>query len=278
MKAKILLFGMTLFLLTFTSCNKDEVGNSSALTSEEAKTNANMDEATDDVSKIIDDQQNVQEHSKMAVPASILPSCATVTTNVSGNTWTRTINFGTTGCAMPNGNVLRGTIIVSGSTDFGQSTQTINYSFVNFYHNNILIEGNNTAVRTLQSTTANPNLHPVVNMTIHLTFTLANGNIYTRVGNRVREMIDGYNTPDVWLDNVFLITGSWVTTLPNGGTQNSTITTPLKIRMNCHHILGGVLTITRNNVTATVDYGDGITCDNIAVVTINGVAYTIILG
>ncbi|RTY90894.1 hypothetical protein [Flavobacterium sp. GT3R68] len=277
MKAKILLFGMTLFLLTFASCNKDDEGNSSSLTSEETMTNAKMDAAADDVSKIIDDQYNVQENSKMVVPASILPSCATVTTVVTGNTWTRTIDFGTTGCDMPNGNSLRGTIIVSGSTDFNQSTHTIHYSFLHFYHNNTLIEGNNTVVRTLESTNANANLHPVANMTIHMTFTLVNGNVYTRVGNRVREMVVGYDTPDVWLDNEFLITGSWVTTLPNGGTQNSTITTPLRIRMNCNHIVSGVLTVTRNNVTATLDYGDG-SCDNIAVVTINGVAHTITLG
>lgn len=276
MKAKILLFGMTLFLLTFASCNKDEEGNSSSLTSEETKTNAKMDAAADDVSKIIDDQYNVQEHSRMAVPASILPACATVTTVVSGNTWTRTIDFGTTGCTMPNGNVLKGTIIISGSTDFNQSTHTINYSFVDFRHNGTLIEGNNTAVRTLQSTNANPNLHPVVNLTIDMTFTLINGNVYTRVGNRVREMVVGYDTPDVWLDNEFLITGSWVTTLPNGGTQNSTITTPLRVLMNCNHIVSGVLTVTRNNVTAVLDYGNG-ACDNIAIVTINGIPYTITL-
>lgn len=276
MKAKILLFGMTLFLLTFASCNKDDEGNSSSLTSEEATTNAKMDAATDDVSKIIDDQYHVQENSKMAVPASILPSCATVTTVVTGNTWTRTIDFGTTGCDMPNGNTLRGTIIVSGSTDFNQSTHTIHYSFVDFYHNSTLIEGNNTVVRTLQSTDANPNLHPVAHMTIHMTFTLINGNVYTRVGNRVREMVVGYNTPHVWLDNEFLITGSWVTTLPNGGIQTSTITTPLRILMNCNYIVSGVLTITRNNVTATLDYGDG-ACDNSAIVTINGVAHTITL-
>ncbi|HLF52158.1 hypothetical protein [Flavobacterium sp.] len=277
MKTKILLFGMLLFLLTFNSCDtKDDAGNSSTLSADEANVNAKIDEITDDVSKIVEDQYNVQENSGDA-PQSILPACATLTTVVSGNTWTRTIDFGTTGCAMPNGNILTGIIIVSGSTDFNQPSHTITYSFIDFYHNAKLIQGNKTIVRSLQSTTANQAIHPVANMTIDMSVTYPNGNVYTRVGTRVREMVEGFDTPLVWIDNVFVITGNWTTTLPNAAVQTSTITTPLTVRMNCNYIVSGAITIVRNNVTAVLDYGNGV-CDNVATVTINGVTNTITLG
>jgi hypothetical protein len=114
-------------------------------------------------------------------------------------------------------------------------------------------------------------------MTLDMTVTFPNGNVYTRVGTRIREMVEGIDTPSVWLDNVFLITGNWTTTLPNGSTQTSTITTPLKIRMNCNYIVSGVLAFTRNNNTAILDYGIDNGCDNLATATINGVTYTITL-
>jgi hypothetical protein len=285
MKTKILLFGMTLFLLTFISCNKDDEGNTSALTADEANVSAKIDAITDDVSKVIEDQYNIQENeaARTDTPASFLPACATVSIGIVGNTWTRTIVFDTQGCTMPNGNILKGTIIVSGSTNFDQPSHTISYSFVNFYHNDKLIQGNRTVVRTRESTVANPNIHPVARMTINMSVTYPNGNVYTRVGTRIREMVEGFDTPLVWLDNVFVITGNWTTTLPNGGNQTSEITTPLRIRMNCNNIISGIITISRSNVVATMDYGYGLAndiggCNNLALVTINGTTQVVTLG
>jgi hypothetical protein len=64
--------------------------------------------------------------------------------------------------------------------------------------------------------------------------------------------------------------------------QTSTITTPLLVKMSCINqnkplLVQGIITFTRNGNTATLDYGDG-TCDNLAVFTINGNAYNIIIG
>ena len=275
MKTKKLVLGLLLSLFII-SCSKEE--NNSSSSSDEAKINANIDAVSDDISQIVDDQFDAQENSagrSTTLPESILPSCAMVTVVVANNTWTRTITFAA-GCTLPNENVVSGTIIVSGSTNFGQPSHTISYSFVDFYHNNILIEGNKTIVRSLQSTATLAAVHPVANMNIDLTVTYPNGNVYTRVGTRVREMIQGFGTPMIWLDNIFSVTGNWTTTFPSG-TQTSTITTPLIVKMSCPHIVSGVITIVRNNNTGTIDYGDGI-CDNLATVTINGVTTLITLG
>jgi hypothetical protein len=275
MKTTKLILGIMLSALVI-SCNKDD-NNTSEMT--EAKVNAKIDVATDDVSKIIDDQFDIQASdagrlAEDAIP--FLPSCATVTVTWTETTWTRTIDFHTEGCELPNGNVLRGQIIMTGSRDFTLPSHTINYNFVNFYHNDIFIEGNRNIVRSLASTSTLTEIHPVANMSLDITATLPDGRSFHRVGNRVREMIDGYMTPYIWSDNVFSISGSWTTT-SSSGTRNSSITTALIARMNCGNIVSGVITTTKNSNTAVLDFGSG-NCDNQATLTLNGNSTTITSG
>ena len=49
------------------------------------------------------------------------------------------------------------------------------------------------------------------------------------------------------------------------------------VAVNKPLIVSGIITIVRNGNTATLDYGDG-TCDNLAVLTVNGNQYNIIIG
>ena len=65
-------------------------------------------------------------------------------------------------------------------------------------------------------------------------------------------------------------------------TQTSTITTPLIIKMSCITvnkplIVSGVTTIIRNDISSTLDFGNG-SCDNLAVFTVNGNSYNIVIG
>lgn len=274
MKTTKIILGLALAFSIF-SCSKDDSNSSSELS--EAKVSAKIDVATEDVAKIVEDQYALQVNpgaGKNNLETQDLPSCATVTVELTASTWTRTVVFDN--CTLPNGNVLDGTIIVSGSLNFDTPSHTISYTFVNFHHNNILIEGNRTVVRSMQSTTALSTVHPVANMSIDMTVTFPNGNVYHRVGNRVRELIEGFGTPMIWADNVFSISGSWTTTFP-AGSQTSTITTPLRVRANCPNIVRGVVEIVRNDNTAVLDYGNG-ECDNQATLTVNGTTTTITLG
>jgi hypothetical protein len=116
-------------------------------------------------------------------------------------------------------------------------------------------------------------------MDINMTITSPTGEVYTRVGTRTRECIEGFDTNLVWFDNVYVITGSWATTFPNGNVHANTIsaTNPIRIRMNCdYRIVRGTVNVVKNTHTAVLDYGDG-TCDNIATIAIDGgaaVSYT----
>lgn len=255
--------------ITLLSCSSEE-DQTPALQQEDVAIEAKMDLITDDVSKIVEDQFQRQQNAtnNQEAPQGFLPACATVTIVINGNTWTRTVDFGTEGCTMPNGNVLKGIITASGSIDVNQPSVTINYGFENFYHNEILIEGNRTVVRTIESTETLSEPHPVATMDINLSATFPNGNTVTRVGTRVREFIMGYNTPLVWADNIFSITGNWTTTFPQGS-RTATIVEPLRVRMNCPHIVRGSINFTNGTNTALLDYGNG-TCDSLATLTLNG--------
>jgi len=117
-------------------------------------------------------------------------------------------------------------------------------------------------------------------MQMDLTATI-NGQSHHRVGTRTREIIAGYDTPNDVTDNVYSITGNWTTTHPTG-TVSSTITSPLQVKMSCMNlhkplIVQGIITFTKNNHTATLDYGNG-ACDNTAIFTVNGNSYTITIG
>lgn len=259
------------------SCSKDDSNNAVSNDLSEARVNAKIDMVTEDVAKIVDEQFALQANpsaGRNSQEVSALPSCVTVNVQLTDNSWTRTLTFNN--CELPNGNVLDGSIIISGSLNFDTPSNTISYSFVDFYHNDILVEGNRTVVRTIQSTASQAAPHPVANMTIDMQLTFPNGNEYHRVGNRVREMIEGFGTPMIWADNVFSITGNWTTTFP-AGTRTSTITTPLRAEAGCPHIVSGVITTVRNNNTITLDYGNG-DCDNQATLTVNGNSANITLG
>jgi len=288
MKTQKLVLGIMISFL-IVSCSKDEVVDSNkALTATEAKVDTEIDGIADDVSTVIDDQFEIQraisgrpsgEEARSGFDNAVqthLPSCVTITTVVTATTWTRTVDFGTVGCQMPNGNILKGKIIISGSIHFNQSSHIISYTFLNFYHNNKLIQGNKTVVRTMIETNAVPYAHPLVNMSLNLSVTYPNGNVHTRVGVRTREFIGGFLTPLVSHDNVFSVTGNWTTTSPNG-THTTTIIIPLIVKMSCPHIVKGAIQMVRNNNTAVLDYGNG-ECDNQATLTINGITTTITLG
>jgi hypothetical protein len=283
MKTTKIILGLALAFSIF-SCSKDDDGNSISVA--DATTNAKLDIMNDDVSKIVEDQlttsDGISGKTNLTTQdvATYLPVCATVTrvpatgtVITAGTRITKTLNFGTTGCSLPNGNVLRGVIVLSFTYQPDATSHTITYTFQDFSHNAIKYNGTKTFTRVM---TTSPNRHPIVTMNMDMTATLPNGDIVTRVGQRVREIIEGYESA-IWLDNIYQITGEWTTTFPNGRVQTSTITTPLRVRMNCPNIVRGVIAIVRNGNTATLDYGTG-ECDNLATFTLNGVANTITLG
>jgi len=293
MKTTKLLLAFAL-VLSVLSCSKDE--ERGTISADEAGINAKIDLANDDVSDVVEAQFNATMENSSSGKSTetnalvtALPSCATVTrvpdfgTPITvGQTVTKTIDFGTTGCPMPNGNILKGQIIITFTYNPTAILHTINYEFVNFYHNAIKFDGNKTFTRAMSVPTVNSASHPIVTMNMGLTATFPDGRVFNRVGSRTREIIAGYDTPNILVDNIYEVTGSWTTTFPNTTVQTSTITVPLIVKMSCVTtnkplLVEGIITFVRNNTMATLDYGNG-ACDNLAVFTINGTSYNIVIG
>ncbi len=286
MKTKILLSAALAILMTIGCSKKDDVAAETAITADEATVSSKLDITNDDVSKIIEEQfaiSNGFSNKSNVIAKPFLPSCATVniypqTTAAlkDGDVVTINIDFGTTGCALPNGNVLKGKIKITYTYNALIKPQTATYEFIDFYHNAIKVEGKKTFTRTMTVATATSVSHPIVDIDIDITATFPDGRVFTRIGKRTREIIEGYDTQLDYTDNVYQITGNWTTTYPNTTAHKATITKPLIVKLNCANIVAGIITFERNTKTATLDYGNG-DCDNQAIFTKNGFGVAITL-
>ena len=287
MKNKILLIVTVLSITFFIGCNSNETvdgtTNSTAITADEAVANSEIDATVDDVSIIAEDQFDMQKSSVAKTSGgikSMLPLCATITSVLTNDIWTRTIDFGTQGCTLPNGNILKGKIIISFSKNFATPIRTISYKLEGFYHNDKLIEGSKTITQELKTSDLLVAIHPVTTHSIDVKITYPDGKIYSRIGTRVREMVEGFATITNWEDNVFNVWGYHITTFPNGSKYTCTTqkTTPLLIKMSCKmpFPVSGIVDILKNDAKATLNYGNG-DCDKLATMTINGVSKDIVL-
>jgi hypothetical protein len=280
MKTKNLFFAALTAIALFTSCTpSDKVQDSTtAISPEQVAIDAKIDASVDDVSNIVEDQFTMKQGmtSKSETMKSMLPACAKVSWTLVDGLFTGTIDFGAEGCTLDNGNVLKGKMTITFSANFATPVQTITYSFDGFMHNGKKLQGTKTITRSLKSTDLLAAIHPVSTCSVELTITFEDGKTYTRTENRVREMVEGYETKGNWEDNVFLVTGSGTTTMPNGDKCSNTIKTPLRFVMACKKpfpVSGTVLKV-KNETEALVDFGTG-ECDNLATVTIAGVTTTI---
>ncbi|MCD4710743.1 MAG: hypothetical protein K8R52_07860 [Bacteroidales bacterium] len=85
-----------------------------------------------------------------------------------------------------------------------------------------------------------------------------------------RVWLTGFDTPEIE-DDQFLKSGSGTITVNDELKFTKTITEPLLIDRTCRYPLSGIVEITRDDETMTIDYGTG-ECDNIALVTKDGVS------
>lgn len=284
MKTKFLFIASLITFAFFISCDSndktdDSTNSAGAISNEQITADNKIDATIDDVTNIVTDQYTMKQSitgKTETLPTSMLPSCAATSWTYVNGAFTGSIDFGTEGCTLENGNVLKGKIILSFSGNFTTAEQTISYTFENFYHNGKKIQGNKTLTRTQKSTDLQVAIHPVFTYAIDMTITFEDESVYTRKGHIVKEFVTGYDTFGIWSDNVFLVTGNHTTTKSNGDNWSSTIQTPLRYESVCKKpfpVSGTVLKV-KNGVETLVDFGNG-DCDNIATVTTAGTTTTI---
>lgn len=279
MKTKFLLFGLVFSYFAFTSCTSDS--SSSTVTANDVTANQKMDNSIDDVSLIADDQYEVTEGTttgkSVGTYYSILPTCATIS-DLGSTTTVRvlTITFGTssTPCLF-RGHSLKGQIILTRTrgTTFPK-IMTVTYN--NFYINDNKLDGTSTWKREMIGT--GDAIHPKTTFTMtNMTLTTSAG-VYTRNGDRIREMTAGFLTRTSPTDDVYSTYGTFTTTHPSGSVFTSLIetATPLINKTACSlsqtpmpFPVSGILKLTKDSHYVTIDYGTG-DCDNLAMRSIDG--------
>lgn len=266
-------------IFSLTGCSKDSSSEDTTLTSADAVASNKMDKAANDISDVVEDvyfQQNPSTSGRStATYVSILPACASISeATLTSSSWSRTVTF--TNCSF-NGNILNGQIIVSGALPLptaetlATTGYTINYQFINFTHNGILIQGNRSITRKFAGSQLLASNHPIHIMDMNMTATFPNGSVYTRVGTRTRELVENFGD-GILSNNVYKVFQSITTTRPNGTSHSHVVlaTAPLVFDMSCQYkLVSGVLTITGPAHTAVIDYGNG-DCDNTATISIDG--------
>ncbi len=271
-----MIFGLIAFLIT--SCKKDEEETQPQQQEQgdevgAAKDDAIADKLFSDVTDIVDEAMRGQKSNRGVVVDTIfMGPCVIVTIDTLAFPFTITVDFGDTNCLCHDGKFRRGKILVEHTGPYWAVGTVITHTFDNYFVNEHQLLG--TKIVTNQGLNSNNNL----TWTVHVDGQVIkpnNGGTITWIADRMREWAHGHNTPFIWWDDVYLITGSHNVVSSNGNTLSVTITRALEIALNCYWIKSGTVEMQHNEWPLIIlDYGNG-NCDDIATVTINGNTHTI---
>jgi len=188
------------------------------------------------------------------------------------------IDFGD-GCVGPHGRMRSGKIIITYSSELGDSIANRIITFENYFVNHKGVEG--TIELRDVSINDGGNLQSVKRL-IDLKITFQNGKYIIINGDRTREWLAGAGDGDP-ANNIFRITGKVTGETNFGRSFTHEITTPIISDWSCAAIgnfarISGVVEMTKLKGYAKrkriVDYGDG-TCDNIITVKTIRRTYTV---
>lgn len=190
------------------------------------------------------------------------------------------MDFGANGCVGQDGHFRKGKVITIYTNRLLVPGAIATTTFDGFYFDSTKVEGTHKITNTSATNTTRQFTVVITNAKL----TKPNGNFIEWNSEKVITQMEGLNTP-IPLDDIFKIEGGSRGVVKRGpllvGWQ-STILEPLVKRFNCRWIVRGVVRTVRLNATtntpwvALLNFGNG-TCDNLAVVTINGVSYQITL-
>ena len=190
------------------------------------------------------------------------------------------LDFGNAGCIGNDGHLRSGKIITEYTARLIYPGAIATTSFDGFYIDSIHVEGSHKITNTSSGTTNRQYTIEVRDAKL----TRPNGDYTKWKSDKVITQIEGVMTAD-FHDDVFSVTGSAEGQVKKGNLLvgwSSSITEPLVKRFTCRWIVKGRIRTIRINSMPTspwiaiLDFGSG-TCDNQAIITINGVAHQITL-
>jgi hypothetical protein len=168
-----------------------------------------------------------------------------------------TIDFGTNGFVGKRLNVLKGKIIVTIT-----SRQSRTYTFDNFFVNGNQVKGVKSESFNGSDTWTYSDRDTVV---------LVDGRTVIRNTNRVHKLLDYNNTPFVFSDDTYAITGDIEGVNPDGKsyTMKTDDAEPIIVYTGYNYFIKGKLYVASEGKSAVIDFGDG-THDSLATVTMDG--------
>ncbi len=291
--AAYLSFAFLFTTLIFSSCQKETSQSEQDAQEVEASrvSGESESEAETIFNGVFDDAMGVNDEVAIGGTGVFgrLNVCPTVTiTRPTSNTFPVRVvmDFGVNGCVGPDGHFRKGKVITEYTGRLLVPGAMAVTTFDGFYVDSVHVQG--THKITNISTVVTPGTAPVDRkfrvVVLQGKLTRPNGNYIAWNSEKTISQVEGLGTI-LPIDDIFKIEGASNGQVKRGNLLvgfNSTIMEPLVKRFNCRWIVRGVVKTTRVNTStnnpwiATLNFGNG-NCDNLAVLTINGVSYQITL-
>lgn len=256
--------------LGFSACQKEE-DNQSSWNLDDAAAYAEEQvsmETVDGDLQLLADQAESGDLSSFKTGS----SCATISRDTTSNPHKIIIDFGTVNCMGPDSNYRRGQIIISlfGRRGAGPLYSQRILETQQYFFNDQEVDAYLTLMR-------NPNFgSPKFTRSGRGSMVSVNKQDTLRWSiNRSYEFVQGFNTPLIFMDNAWQITGTSNLASSGGRVRNTSISSPLLRKAGCRWISEGVMQITNaSGQSASMDFGNG-SCDRWATLSINGNSRTI---
>jgi hypothetical protein len=204
-------------------------------------------------------------------PVQLKTACnVIITIDTTGSVKTVTVDYGSSNCDCNDGKTRRGKIVTTFTGPYHAQGTIITHTPVDYYVNDIKIEG----TKTVENMGLNTTGQPYFNVQIDGVATLTTGETMTYTSTRVRTWTAGFNTLLNRFDDEYDITGTASGVFSSGGSYTANITAPVHIKVGCGFPVSGTVEITpQSHPVRVLDYGTG-TCDATFTVTVNGHTYT----
>ena len=267
--SKILILGFP-GILFLASCKKEVSNNSSkqeevvAATADDIEADETFTSVSNDVTGVSGDigfaETEIGNDTQPPDPLSTRCYIITITPLTAGVfPKTVTIDFGA-GCLGKDGRTRKGKIITIFSGPLRIPGSKATTTFDGYYVNDVHVEG--THVIENNSTA---DIRRFTRIITEGKLSKANGNYILWNANHTNTQTTGLGTPLLHWDDEFDITGGANGQNSRNGTINTwtrAITTALHKKANCKWFDAGVVALTLNGLSATLDFGNG-TCDNL---------------
>ena len=251
-----------LLIMSLMSCRKEREDRNKTWDNKMTVDNGTSENLFNDLFKVVDDVSD----NTAGIKDLEITCIDTIIVDTSASPRTVLIDFGQDDCAGADGKIRKGQIQVTYTGRYREQGTIITITPISYTINGYSINGTKTITNLGANSSGQTHFSISVNGTV-----TAPGNAWsaTWYATRTRTWIEGEGTMQR-TDDVYQISGGGGGVNRNGVSYTVSITTPLRIELDCPYIVSGVVAIQpAENDLRIVNFGSG-TCDNAFSVTVNG--------